>query len=198
MTVDRAKNLPLRGDVEIENLAFQAVEVGNYQEARLLLEPLIDRESEYALMTLGWMHENGKSVPVDIKLAESLYRRAIGNGCLEAYNCLGLVLCKEGELVEARNAYMEGAKLGNLGSMTWLGAMMVWEQGGPKDIENGKLWLTAAAKSGHFYAKALLLTLERENSKSIFRHSIFFLKRMLLGLRAGKEYYANPYSERVF
>lgn len=40
MTVDRAKNLPLRGDVEIENLAFQAVEVGNYQEARLLLEPL--------------------------------------------------------------------------------------------------------------------------------------------------------------
>jgi TPR repeat protein len=198
MSVNGAKSPAFRDDIGIAKLAFEAVEAKNYPEALRLLEPLIERDSEYALMTLGWMHENAKGVPSNMKLAESLYQRATEIGCLEAYNCLGLVLRKEGEFVRARNAYMEGAKLGNLGSMTWLGAMMVWEQGGPKDIENGKLWLTAAAEAGHFYAKALLLTLERENSRSIFRHCNFYFKRILLGLRSGKEYYVDPYSEKIF
>jgi TPR repeat protein len=183
---------------EIESLAAQAIEAEDYTEAQRLLEPLMAHDSEYTLVTLGWLHENGKVISSCAQLAVSLYERATKIGCLEAYNCLGNILNREGEVVRARNVYMAGAELGNLGSMAGLGAMMIWGHGGPKDVENGMLWLTKAAEKGHIYAKVHLLGFERENSKSIFRYVIYRVKCLLLGLRAGKEYYSNPFTDKIF
>ena len=43
-----------------EQLAAQAVEAGAYEEAVRLLRPLVERNSEYALLTLGWIYETGR------------------------------------------------------------------------------------------------------------------------------------------
>jgi uncharacterized protein len=185
-------------DRKTENLAFQAIEAGDYIKARDLLEPLLLNESEYALTTLGWMHEAGKGFPCDIRLAATYYEQAAQKGYLDAFNSLGRVLWADGKLVEARKAFKEGAELGNLSSMSWIGAMMLSGKGGPVDVENGMLWVTAAAEKGHIVAKGQLLILERQNSKSIFRHAIYHFKRLLLGLWGYREYSTDPYSGKVF
>jgi TPR repeat protein len=185
-------------EIEIESLAAKAIETENFTEARRLLEPLVKYDSEYALMTLAWMHEAGKGGEPNLKLAASLYRRVADIGCLEAYNCLGRVLRDEGDLIEVRNAFTKGAELGNLGSMAWLGVMMLAGDGGPVDNKNGILWINTAAERGHLVAKGQLLILERQNSKSMFRHIIYHFKRVSLGLRATKGYLDDPYSGKVF
>lgn len=183
---------------EIEILASKSIEGEDFLEAKRLLEPLAANNSQYALMTLGWLYEIEKTTFRDMKLAESFYERATKIGCLEAFNCLGRVLRAEGEFVKARDAFRTGAQSGNLGSMSWLGTMMLWGQGGPVDVDNGMLWLTAAAGEGHLVAKGQLLILERQKSKSIFRHIIYHIKRILLALRAAKDYSSDPYSGKLF
>jgi TPR repeat protein len=185
-------------EIVIGSLAAKAIEAEDFAEACRLLEPLIASDSEYALMSLGWMHEAGRVIPSDRKLAASLYARASKIGCLEAFNALGRVHRNDGEFTEARKAFQAGAELGNLGSMCWLGAMMIWGQGGPIDTENGSVWLNRAADKGHLAAKGQLLILERQNSKSIFRHLIYFFKWISLGLRGYREYTTDPYSGKVF
>ena len=183
---------------EIEIFASKYIENKDFLEAKRLLELPGASNSEYAFMTLGWLYEIRITTFRDLKLAASFYERATKIGCLEAFNCLGRVLRTEGEFVKAREAYRTGAESGNLGSMSWLGTMMLWGQGGPVDIENGMSWLTAAAEKGHLVAKGQLLILERQKSKSIFRHIIYYIKRILLALRAARDYSSDPYSGKVF
>lgn len=183
---------------DIERLAFQAVKTSDYAEARRLLEPLTERDSEYALMTLGWMHEAGKGAPRKMKLAASLYERATQIGCLEGYNSLGRVLREEGDPEKAREAFAKGAELGNLGSIGWLGIMMLSGQGGPIDVENGRIWLNRAAEMGHVAANGKLLIIEKQNSKSVFRHVTYHIKKMLLTYRALRQYSNDPYSGKLF
>jgi TPR repeat protein len=194
MTNGEIENLALQHEIKIENLAAKAIKAENYSDARRLLEPLVGCDSEYALTTLGWMHEAGKGAPFDRKVAASYYERAAKLGCLEAFNSLGRVLRNEGELTKARNAFKQGAELGNLGSMSWLGIMMRWGEGGPTDDKNGMLWITAAAEKGHFVAKAQLLRIEKQKSKSIFRHIIYHFRKALLIIRGVKEHISDPYS----
>ncbi|MCC6480078.1 tetratricopeptide repeat protein [Sphingorhabdus sp.] len=198
MSIKKKENLTLQHEIEIENLAAQAIEAENFLEARRLLEPLLKSNSEYALTTLGWMHEAGKGLPHDKGLAIEYYEQASKLGCPEAFNSLGRVLWADGQLTEARAAFQEGAELRNLGSMNWLGVMMLRGEGGLVDVENGMRWVTAAAKGGHLAAKGQLLILEKENSKSIFRHVIYQFKRILISLRAAKEYSDDPYSGKMY
>jgi uncharacterized protein len=185
-------------EIEIENLAARAIEAEDFAEAQALLEPLAESDSEYALVTLAWMHETKKVVPNDLKLAASLYERATKIGCMEAYNCLGRVLRVQEELVKAREVYKAGAERGNIGSMSWLGTMMLWGWGGPVDVDNAMLWLNKTAEKGHVVAKGQLLILERQRSKSIFRHVVYFFRWILLGLHGYREYSSNPHSGKVF
>lgn len=183
---------------EIENLASQAIQAENFTEAYRLLKPLAEQDSEYALMTLGWLCESNKSPFFDINLAASFYERATKLGSLEAFNCLGRVLRANGKFIEARKAYTDGAELGNLGSSSWLGAMMLWGQGGPVDTDKGMALLTAAAEKGHLVAKGQLLILERQKSKSISKHVVYHFKRISLALRSARDYLSDPYSGKVF
>jgi TPR repeat protein len=183
-------------DIEIQNLAAEAIESKKFFEAQRLLEPLVAHDLEYALMTLGWMHEIRKANQSDNRVAISLYRRAADIGCLQAYNCLGRVLLAEGELVKARDTYMVGAELGHLGCMTWLGSMMFSGQGGKKDAENGLLWFRKAAEKGHYAAQVKLLYWERDNSKSFFRYIVFVFKLVALLRHQAKDYFSDPYADK--
>ncbi len=198
MTNGEIENMDTQAEIKIENLAAKAIKAENFLEARRLLEPLVGSDSEYALTTLGWMHEVGKGAPRDGKVAASYYERATKLGCLDAFNPLGRVLWAEGELIKAQNTFKQGAELGNVGSMSWLGVMMLSGIGGPSDVENAMKWLNAAAEKGHIVAKGLLLSLERQNSKSIFRHIIYHFKRAVLVMSGIKDYISNPYSGKLF
>lgn len=185
-------------DAEIENFAAEAIKTENYSEARRLLEPLAKANSEYALLTLGWIHESGKGAPLDYSLAATYYDQATKIGCLEAFSSLGRVLWADNKLKEAREKFKEGAELGNLGCMAWFGIMVFSGKGGAVDLENGILWINAAAEKGHFAAKGQVLIIEKNQSKSIFRHIVYHFKRIFLALRVAKEYLHNPYSNKVF
>jgi TPR repeat protein len=185
-------------DVEIEKLVSQAIDAEDFAEARLLLESIVEQNSEFSLSTLGWMHEAKKTGFFDLGLAASYYERAAKIGSLEAFNSLGRVLYNQGEFEKAREAYRAGAELGNLGSKSWLGVMMLSGKGGPIDVENGMVWITAAAKEGHLAAKGQLLILERQRSNSIFRHIVYHFKRISIALSAAKEHWDDPYSGKLF
>jgi uncharacterized protein len=185
-------------DSEIEVLASRAVEAENYLEAQRLLEPLADRNSKYALMTLGWIYESGVAGPPSRALALSSYERASQIGCTQAFNFLGRILWEDGNLVDARNAYQTGAQEGHLGCMCWLGDMMLSGKGGPLDSENGEMWIRTAAKNGHFFAKRKLLSIDEQRDRSIFRYLSYYAKLAFLIVSSTTYYLRNPYSDRVF
>jgi len=96
-----------------ERLASQAIEAGDYQKAMSLLQPLVESDSEYALLTLGWICETGAINPPDKKAARSYYERAAALGGSSACLRLGWLLLEEGADYEARRAFERGARLGD-------------------------------------------------------------------------------------
>jgi TPR repeat protein len=96
-----------------EKRAWQAIEAGAYDEAVRLLRPLAERNSEYALLALGWMYETGVTGTTDKEAARSLYEDAVARGSASACLYLGRVLLKDGRLAEARKAFERGAQLNN-------------------------------------------------------------------------------------
>lgn len=96
-----------------EILAGQAIEARAYDEAVRLLRPLAERNSEYALLTLGWIYESGATGTSDKDAARSFYEHAASQGSATACLYLGWLLSKEGEEMAARTAFERGAALGH-------------------------------------------------------------------------------------
>jgi TPR repeat protein len=96
-----------------EYLAGQAVEARNFEEAILLLHPLAERNSEYALLALGWIYESGVTGSPDKNAARALYEQAAASGSGTAYRYLGWLLYRGGQRTEALSAFERGAQLDN-------------------------------------------------------------------------------------
>lgn len=96
-----------------EQLAWQAMEAGNYVAALPLLKVLAERNSEYALLSLGWIYETGVLGAPDKTAARSFYEHAAQVGSAEAYGRLGLLLRDEGKEEQAETAFKQGAQLGD-------------------------------------------------------------------------------------
>jgi len=96
-----------------ERLAGQAVEARAFEEAVELLRPLAERQSEYALLTLGWIYETGATGSVDQVAAQSFYEQAAFQGSAAGYLRLGWLLSSKGETAQARAAFEAGASLDN-------------------------------------------------------------------------------------
>jgi uncharacterized protein len=94
-----------------EQLAAQAIEAGTYEEAVRLLRPLVDANSEYALLSLGWIYETGATGAADKDIARSYYERAAAGGSASAHLYLGWLLLGDGEEMQARAAFVRGAEL---------------------------------------------------------------------------------------
>jgi TPR repeat protein len=101
---------PLQSD---EILAGQAIEAHAYDEAVRLLRPLAERNSEYALLTLGWIYETGATGTPNKDAARSFYEHAASQGSATACLYLGWLLSKEGDEETARTAFERGVDLGN-------------------------------------------------------------------------------------
>jgi len=159
-----------------EHRAYQAIEQGDFDKARRLLEPVAARNSIYSLLTLGGLYEAGNLGSPDFDMALSHYRRAASQGSAEAYRRIGQLSLDQGEEDRARAAFTHGAEAGNISCMYWLGKLMVEGRGGSVEADRGIEWLEAATVHGHLFAKRKLLAIEGQNASSI-------LRKLSIGLR---------------
>jgi TPR repeat protein len=96
-----------------ERLAWQAIEAGAYEEAVRLLRPMAERNSEWALLTLGWIYETGATGTADKEAARIFYEDAASQGGATACLYLGRLLWRDAQDIEARAAFERGAQLGD-------------------------------------------------------------------------------------
>ncbi len=96
-----------------EHVAWEAMEAGNYVAALPLLKALAERNSEFALLSLGWIYETGALGAPDKPIARSFYEHAAQIGSSEAYARLGLLLKDQGETEQAERAFKQGTELGD-------------------------------------------------------------------------------------
>ncbi len=180
-----------------EQLAAQAIETGDYEEAARLLRPLAERNSEYALLSLGWIYETGATGASDKDAARLYYERAAAEGSASGYFELGRLLLGQGEESQARAAFEAGAERGDIPSMSKLGRMMVEGRGGPTVIDAGSSWLEIAAAQGHIFAQRTLLGIDERNAKSVFKKLSVKRKIASLAIEGAIEMLKDPHSDKM-
>jgi TPR repeat protein len=161
------------------------------------LLPLAESNSEYALLTLGWIYETGATGVADKNLARSYYERAAAQGSAAAYHDLGQLLLGQGNATRARTLFEAGAEQGNIASMAKLGRMFVEGSGGRVDTEAGIAWLKEAAAQGHIFAQRTLLDIEERNAKTISQKLSVKLKIAALATAGAKTMLKDPASEKL-
>lgn len=180
-----------------ERRADEAINEQRFEEAATLLRPLAEQNSEYALLTLGWLEEIGSLGTPDKLAARALYERAANRGSAEACLSLGHLLLDQHEKRRARDAFQNGAKRGDLACMAELGKMMTDGSVGSANLREGLGWLQKASAGGHFFARRTLLAIEERNARSVLRRISIKLRIVLLALTAGREAMRDPRSERL-
>lgn len=195
---DECKSVLARlDDNGVERLAEQAIAAGAHEEAVRLLLPLAERNSEYALLALGWIHETGATGARDEDAAQTYYERAAAGGSASAYLDLGRLLLARGEEPQARSVFAAGAERGDIPCMSKLGKMMVEGRGGPADIAAGTAWLEKAAAQEHIFAQRALLGIKLHNAKSIFEKLSVTMKIASLAKDGAVEMSKDPRSDKV-
>jgi TPR repeat protein len=180
-----------------EYLAGQAMEAGAYEDAVRLLRPLAILNSEYALLSLGWIYETGATAAPDKDAALSFYTRAVSQGSAAGCFSLGRLLLGRGEEAKARSAFRAGAERGDLPSMSELGTLLLEGRGGPSNAEEGWGWVERAAAEGHIFAQRTLLAIEEDNASSITDKLSVKLKILRLALKGAREMVSDRYSDKV-
>jgi uncharacterized protein len=172
------------------------METGAFDEAVRLLEPLAHRNSEWALLSLGWIYETG-AAPPDTDAALSLYARAASQGSVTGCFDLGRLHLVRGDEASARSAFRAGVERGDLPSMAELGRMLLEGRGGPSNAEEGWNLIERAAAQGHMFARRTLLAIEDDNAQSITKKLSVKLKILRLALKCGIEIWRDSYSDKV-
>ena len=180
-----------------ELLAWEAMEAGKYDDAVRLLTPLAHRNSEYALLGLGWIYETGATAAPDKDAALTFYARAAWQGSAAGCFDYGRLLRDRGEETKARSSFRSGAEKGNLAAMSELGSMLLEGRGGPSNAEEGWNWLERAAAQGHFFAQRKLLAIEDRSARSIPEKLAIKLKILRLAMKVGKEAWQDRYSDKL-
>lgn len=181
-----------------EQRGYEAIEAGQFEDARRLLEPLAARGSAYASLALGWIYETGKLGAPDPTLAISCYQRAVTAGGSEAQRYLAKLLHKEGRKVDARTTFERGAEAGDISCMFWLGKLILEGEGGVSDRNLGRRWLEAAAAQGHLYARRKLLSLEQEEAPSIIKKLSVLGRSIALIPQVVREICKGPDSNKLW
>jgi TPR repeat protein len=182
---------------EDEYLAGQAMKSGAYEDAARLLKPLANLNSEYALLSLGWIYETGATDAPDKDAAHSFYARAVSQGSAAGCFDLGRVLLSRGEEAKARAAFRLGAERGDLPSMAEFGSMLLRGHGGSSNAEAGWCWVERAAAQGHIFAQRTLLAIEDDNASSISGKLLVKLKILRLALKGARDMARDPYSDKL-
>jgi TPR repeat protein len=140
-----------------EQLAWHAMEAGRYEVALPLLKALAERNSEYALLSLGWIYETGALGEPDKATARSFYEHAAELGNAAAHGRLGSLLLDEGHEEQAKTVFTHGAKLGDEESKSMLGRF--------SDRDQEQLAYKAIIAGEHKEALRLLKTLAADSSE---------------------------------
>jgi TPR repeat protein len=180
-----------------EKAAALALADEDFEEALRLLRPLADRNSEYALLCLGYIYETGTIGSPDNDAARSCYKRAAAQGRGPAQYELGRFLSSQGDELEARAAYKAGAEQGHLPSMSKLGTMMIEGRGGPSNPAEGWAWLEKAASQGHVWAQRELLAIEDASAQSLSKKLSVKMRIARLALKGARELAKDPRSDKV-
>ena len=164
--------------------AGQAIKAGDYDQAVRLLRSLAERDSAYALVTLGWIYETGATGASDKQAARSFYEHASAQGDATACLYLGRFLWREGQEVEARKAFERGAQLHNEECRSELVRLTDWadEKAAERPMEEGN----------YEEAARLLRPLAERNSRFALRCLGFLCETGVTGapdMEAARSYY---------
>ena len=99
-------------DYETESIAYDAMKRRDYSTAMYLLKPLADRDSIYALTTIGWIYEYGSPDQLDRGQARAYFEKAIALGSEDASLEMAWLLMNENRLAEARAILEKGKNTG--------------------------------------------------------------------------------------
>lgn len=173
-----------------EFLAGQAIKAGAYDKAARLLRPLAERNSEYALLTLGWIYETGATGTPDKEAARSFYEHALSHGSATAYLYLGRLLWKDGQELKAQEAFERGAKLDNEECKSELARLTLW-------IDE-KVAERAMEEQRYEEAVRLLRPLAERNSRFALRCLGFIYETGVTGapdMKTARSYYERAASQ---
>jgi TPR repeat protein len=182
---------------QAERSAAAAIDLKEYGKAKDILISISERESEYAMLTLGWLYSTGKLGQINNEEARVYFDRAVAAGSAEAHFHLGRLFERSADRERARREYEAGARLENLPCISRIGRMMVKGWGGPVDFERGLLWLSKASDGGSISAKATLLHFELRRTNSSFRKIVIWFSLFRVCINAVIENYRDPLSERL-
>ena len=178
-----------------EDLAFEAYDKGNYEDAYPVLSRLAEEGDVQSLLAVGWMCETGAVHIPDPETARKYYQRAADSGSADAINRLGRLLLSEGYVVQARSTFELGAERGITSCMYHLGRVLLRNPTNENDAENGIKWLEKAAHRGHLFAKRKIFSIQWSSTKSIITRSFIFLRFVSFLFVVLKEGILHPNSD---
>jgi uncharacterized protein len=178
--------------------AYKEIKHKNYNEAIRILKPLADKNSEYALLSLGWIYDQATNTESSKSLAREYYRRASMLGCNDADYHLGWHFYDNSDHVAAKNAFSAGASNHHLGCMSMLGKILIEDSKSTSDIQEGLFWIKKAASEGHFFAKRKLFSIELQNTASFWKRILIRTRIIFLAKKGMKEYLKDPNSDKIF
>lgn len=138
-------------DVSRLSAAFHAMR-GNPDHALAELRALADAGSPMSMLYLGYMFAEGIGVPVDLKGAETWYRRAHDNHAPSALCRLGGVLERMGNFDAAEEVFSTGIAAGDRLCIHHLGYLYMQAAFPRRDLNKARGLLAQAASNGNFIA----------------------------------------------
>ena len=133
--------------------ANEALAAKDYAAALKELEPLATKGDAYAQYNLAKMYDDGTGVPLDIKVAESWYRKAAVQGYADAQAMLG-ILYDNGAGVpqdykQAVSWYRKAAEQGHPMAQSLLGASYAEGHGVAINLVQALKWFIVSASTGY-------------------------------------------------
>lgn len=157
--------------VSAENLVDGriALQMGDYDKALELLEPLASAGNPRAEFYLSLMYQDGLGVEADPDRAQRLLQQAAKGGDAMAQYNLANQLLPGGSEADARRAadlYRRAAKQGLVLAQHNLGSLYALGKGVPRDLAEARRWYAMAAQNGSQRSAAALAELDRLGGNS--------------------------------
>lgn len=139
----------------------EAWEGGDYATAVKLWRPLAIKGDADAQFNLAQAYRFGRSVPLDMKAAEDWYRRAAGQGHLQAEDNLGLIMFQNGDRQNAMPLIRRSADRGDPRAQYVLATAMFNGDFADKDWTVAYALMTRASATGLARASASLAQMDK-------------------------------------
>lgn len=151
-------SFPALADVKA---GIDAWERGDYPTAIAAWRPLAEQGDADAQFNLGQAYRFGKGVPVDLALAELWYRRAAGQGHVQAEDNLALVLFQAGKHKDALPLIRKAADRGDARAQFVLGTILFNGDLAQRDWPAAYAYTIRAANAGLPKAQLRLTEMDR-------------------------------------